>query len=603
MPAPLLLLDGIRLALGGKMLVDGAGLVVNEGDRLCVVGRNGSGKSSLLKVAAGLIEPDGGSVTTRSGVTVRYLPQEPDLSGHETTRAYVEAALAPGDDPHRATLLLDALGLTGEEGTKTLSGGEARRAALAAVLAPEPDVLILDEPTNHLDIPAIEWLEATLLGMRSAFVLVSHDRRFLEKLTRATIWLDRGICRRTDQGFAAFEGWREQILMEEERDAQKLARKIVAEEHWLRYGVTARRKRNERRLAGLHDLRRQFRERRRATGDVMMAAAEAETSGKRVIEAKGIAKSYGDRAVVRPLDIEIARGDRLAIVGANGAGKTTLLKLLLGEAEPDQGSVKRGTNLTIVTLDQKREDLDPAWTLQEALTRGRGDTVMVGDTPRHVVSYMKDFLFTPAQAGAPVSVLSGGERGRLMLARALSQPANLLVLDEPTNDLDIETLDLLEEMLADHPGTVILVSHDRDFVDRIATSTLLAEGDGRFIEYAGGYSDMVAQRGAGVSARVVARPRSARERAREAAPSRDAASAKRFGNKEREALKKLPARMEQLSASAARLRAILEDAGLFGRDPTAFAKATSTLAEVETALAAAEDEWLTLEMLREEAGA
>jgi ATP-binding cassette subfamily F protein uup len=596
MPAPLLLLDGIRLALGGKTLVDGAELVVNEGDRLCVVGRNGSGKSSLLRVAAGLIEPDGGRVTTRSGVTVRYLPQEPDLSGYETTRAYVEAALAPGDDPHRATLLLDALGLTGEEGTKTLSGGEARRAALAAALAPEPDVLILDEPTNHLDIPAIEWLEATLSGMRSAFVLVSHDRRFLEKLTRATIWLDRGICRRTDQGFAAFEVWREQILMEEERDAQKLARKIVSEEHWLRYGVTARRKRNERRLAGLHDLRRQFRERRRATGDVVMAAADAETSGKRVIEAKGIAKSYGDRAVVRPLDIEIARGDRLAIVGANGAGKTTLLKLLLGEAEPDQGSVKRGTNLTIVTLDQKREDLDPAWTLQEALTRGHGDTVMIGDTPRHVVSYMKDFLFTPAQAGAPVSVLSGGERGRLMLARALSQPANLIVLDE--------TLDLLEEMLADHPGTVILVSHDRDFVDRIATSTLLAEGDGRFVEYAGGYSDMVSQRGAGVSARTVAKLKGAREKPeRETSPARDEPAPKRFGNKEREALKKLPARMDQLSASAAKLRSILEDPGLFARDQAAFARATTTLAEVEAALAAAEEEWLTLEMLREEAGA
>jgi ATP-binding cassette subfamily F protein uup len=603
MPAPLLLLDGIRLTLGGKTLVDGADLVVNEGDRLCVVGRNGSGKSSLLKVAAGLIEPDGGEVTARSGVTVRYLPQEPDLSAHATTGAYVEAALAPGDEPHRATMLLDALGLTGEEPTGTLSGGEARRAALAAVLAPDPDVLILDEPTNHLDIPAIEWLEGALAGMRGALVLVSHDRRFLEKLTRATVWLDRGFCRRLDQGFAAFEGWREQVLLEEERDAQKLARKIVAEEHWLRYGVTARRKRNERRLAGLHDLRKQYRERRRATGDVVLAATEAETSGKRVIEAKGVAKSYGERAVVRPLDIEIARGDRLAIIGANGAGKTTLLKLLLGETEPDQGTVKRGTNLEIVTLDQKREDLNPTWTLKEALTRGRGDTVLVGDTPRHVVSYMKDFLFSPAQAGTPVSVLSGGERGRLMLARALSKPANLLVLDEPTNDLDIETLDLLEEMLADHPGTVILVSHDRDFVDRIATSTLLAEGDGRFVEYAGGYSDMVAQRGAGVSARAAApREKPAREKAERDA-ARTAGTDKRFGNKEREALRKLPARIDQLGASAAKLRAILEDASLFTRDPSAFAKATSTLAEVEAALATAEEEWLTLEMLREEAGA
>jgi len=597
MPAPLLALTDIVLTLGGKRLLDGADLVVGEGDLIGLAGRNGSGKSSFLKVAAGAIEADGGRRVARNGLTVATLPQEPDLGRFATVADAAASGLGPADDPYRVPVLLDALGMDGARSTQGLSGGEARRAAIAAALAPDPDILLLDEPTNHLDLPAIEWLEGTLAAARAAIVLISHDRRFLERLTRATVWLDRGTCRRIEQGFGAFETWRDEVIEAEERDAHKLARRIVAEEHWLRYGVTARRKRNERRLAGLHDLRKQYRERRRPAGEVRLAATDAEISGKRVIEAEGISKSYGARRIVDRVSLVVARGERIGIVGANGTGKTTLLKLLTGEVDPDAGTVRHGTNLTTVTLDQKREALDPEATLAETLTRGRGDTVVVGAESRHVVSYMKDFLFAPDQARQPVGSLSGGERGRLMLARALALPANLLVLDEPTNDLDLETLDLLQELLADHPATVLLVSHDRDFLDRVCTSVLFAEGDGRFTEYAGGYSDMIAQRGAGVEARKVPPlpPAPSRARAEPAAPS---APAPRFGAKEKRALEAACERIEALQASAAKLSAILTDPDLYTRDPAAFAKATETLGKVESALAATEEEWLRLEMLK-----
>ena len=358
-----------------------------------------------------------------------------------------------------------------------------------------PDILLLDEPTNHLDLPAIEWLEAELAGAQSALVIISHDRRFLANLSRATVWLDRGRTRRISRGFGDFEALRDDILAEEERDRTKLDRKIEAEEHWMRYGVTARRKRNMRRVAQLHTLRQSRREARRATGTAVMAAAAAERSGALVIEAKNLAKNYAV-PVVTDFSIRIERGDRIGIVGPNGSGKTTLVKLLTGTLSPDAGTVKLGANLNVVTLDQGRESLNPDWTVAEALTGGRGDTVMVGSEARHVIGYMRDFLFGPEQARTPVRALSGGERGRLMVARALAKPSNLLVLDEPTNDLDVETLDVLEEMLADYAGTVLLISHDRDFLDRTVNAVIAPEGFGRWVEYAGGYTDMVSQRGA-----------------------------------------------------------------------------------------------------------
>lgn len=605
MAPPLLLLQGIRQGFGTTPLLRDATLSVGTGERLALVGRNGSGKSTLLKVAAGLVAPDGGTRFVQPGVTLRYLPQEPDLTGHASTLSYVEAALGPGDDPYRARHLLEELGLTGDEAPGNLSGGEARRAALAAVLAPSPDILLLDEPTNHLDLPAIEWLESELAGMRSAMVIISHDRRFLESLSRAMVWLDRGTTRRLDQGFGGFEAWRDQVLEEEERDAHKLAREIVREEHWLRYGVTARRKRNMRRVGELGALREKHRQRRGPQGAVRLAATEADGSGSQVTVADHISKVYDGRAVVRDVSVRILRGDRVGIVGPNGAGKTTLLNMLTGVLKPDAGEVRLGTGIEMVTLDQRRASLDDSMTLSDSLTEGRGDMVHVGGAPRHVIGYMKDFLFLPEQARTPLGVLSGGERARVLLARAMARPSNLLVLDEPTNDLDLETLDLLQEMIAEYPGTVLVVSHDRDFLDRVATSVIAYEGDGRWQEYAGGYSDMVAQRGHGVRARAAgqAAPTPPRAAQTAAAAEKPAPARPRLTMGERQALKTLPAEMEKLSAEIAKLADILADPQLYARDPGRFAKATELLAARQKALAEAEERWLELEMLREEAEA
>jgi ABC transport system ATP-binding/permease protein len=597
---PLLLLQDIRVAHGSPPLLQGAELSVGAGERLALIGRNGSGKSTLLKIAAGLAQPDGGTRFLQPGTTVRYLAQEPDLSGHETTLAFVEAGLGPTDDAYRARYLIEQLGLTGEEDPRTLSGGEARRAALARAIAPQPDVLLLDEPTNHLDLPAIAWLEDELQRMRAALVLISHDRRFLESLSRAMVWLDRGTTRRLEQGFAHFEAWRDEILEQEETEAHKLGRQIVREEHWLRYGVTARRKRNVRRLGELHALRKRRRERVATPGVAKLAAFDAGGSGTQVIAAENISKSYGGVAVVDGFSTRVLRGDRIGIVGPNGAGKTTLLNMLTGLLAPDSGSVALGTGLAMVTLDQKRESLDPTMSLADTLTGGRGDQVSVGGQTRHVLGYMKDFLFTPEQARTPVSVLSGGERGRLLLARALARPSNMLVLDEPTNDLDLETLDLLQELLSDYGGTVIVVSHDRDFLDRVVTSVIVSEGDGRWQEYAGGYSDMVAQRGRGVEAKAVRETAPARARSEtQAAPPPPPPKGK-LSFKQRHALQTLPTEMEALRKRIASLGVTLADPQLYARDRATFTRATAELADCETRLAAAEEQWLELEMLREE---
>ena len=599
MAPPLLHLQNIALTLGGAPLLAGAELAVEPGDRLCLVGRNGSGKSTLLKIAAGLLESDGGTRFFQPGATIRYLPQEPDFSGFATTLAYAEAGLGPTDDPHRARYLLERLGLTGEEDPIKLSGGEARRAALARTLAPDPDILLLDEPTNHLDLPAIEWLEEELADVRGALVLISHDRRFLQDLTRATVWLDRGVIRRLDRGFGEFEAWRDKVLEEEEAAAHKLDRKIVAEEHWVRYGVSGRRKRNVRRMVELGELRRAKREARRVDGAVQLQVSEAQLSGKLVIDAEGLSKSFGDRAIVRNLSLRVLRGDRLGLVGANGAGKTTLVNLLTGKLAPDAGRAKIGANVEMAALDQSRAALDPADTVANFLTGGGGDWVEIAGKKKHVVGYMQDFLFKPEQARTPVSRLSGGERARLMLARALALPSNFLVLDEPTNDLDLETLDLVEEMLADYPGTVLVVSHDRDFLDRVATSVLVAEGDGQWVEYAGGYSDMVAQRGAGVGARAV--EKQSRDRKPAAGPQAEAPKQKRkLSFNEKHALENLPAEMERLRAVREKAQAILADPDLFTREPKKFEQASAALTKIETDLVAAEDRWLELEMLREE---
>src|SRR3954471_3813965 len=543
MPPPLLLLHDISLTFGGTPLLTGAPLAVAAGDRICLVGRNGSGKSTLLQIAAGLVQPDDGERFAQPGATISYLPQEPDPTGFATALAYVEAGFGEGArDRHRALYLLKALGLSGEENPAALSGGEARRAALARALAPLPDILLLDEPTNHLDLPGIEWLERELAEMRAGIVLISHDRRLLETLSRATVWLDRGITRTLDQGFSNFEAWRDTILEQEESEQHKLGRKIAMEEDWLRYGVTARRTRNQRRLAGLHALRRRHKEHRTATGMAQLDAAQADLSGRLVTAAEAISKAYGDQIIVRNFSTRILRGDRVGIVGGNGVGKTTLLRLLTGALSPDAGEIRLGTNLAQVTLDQRRDSLDPENTLTEALTGGSGDMITVGGQGRHVIGYMKDFLFRPEQARTPVGVLSGGERARLTLARAFARPSNLLVLDEPTNDLDLETLDLLQEKLAEYAGTVLLVSHDRDFLDRVVTSVIASEGSGRWIEYAGGYTDMLAQRAAARGGSASVRAKAARSASRGEAKL-EMARPRRMSYNDRRTLELLPERI------------------------------------------------------------
>ena len=597
MAPPLIQLKDIKLTFGGTPLLSGVELSVSSGERVCLIGRNGSGKSTLLKIAAGLVEPDSGSRFVQPGATVRYLPQEPDFSSFATTLAYVEAGLNPGDDHYQARYLVEQLGLSGNENPAHISGGEARRTALARVLAPSPDILLLDEPTNHLDLTTIEWLEAELASRRCALVIISHDRRFLSNLSRSTAWLDRGQIKQIDRGFSAFKSWRDEVLAEEERDQHKLDRKIVNEEHWLRYGVSGRRKRNVKRLGNLFALRDQRRDYRGATGNANLAAAEADKSGKLVIEAKNISRSYGDRKIVDGFSIRVQRGDRIGIVGPNGAGKTTLIDMLTGGSPPDSGMIRLGANIEMATLDQHRESLDPKSTLADALTGGGSDHVMIGGKPKHVVSYMKDFLFAQEQMRTPLEVLSGGERGRLMLARSLAKASNLLVLDEPTNDLDLETLDVLEEMLGDYDGTVILISHDRDFLDRVVTSVIAPEGDGHWIEYAGGYTDMLAQRGADLKRDAV---KAAEEKRESKAGAPSTASRRRLNFNEKHALETLPKAIAKLQAEIAKQQRFLDDPDLYKKNRKKFDQASDALTKAQKELAEAEDKWLELEVLREE---
>ena len=599
MATELLKLKDIHLTFGSTPLLTGADISVAGGDRICLVGRNGSGKSTLLKIAAGLIEPDSGERFAHPGARVAYLPQEADLTGFDSVLGYVEAALGPADDSNLGRALLGTLGIGDDANPANLSGGEARRVALARTLAARPDVLLIDEPTNHLDLPAIEWLEGELAGLTAAIVMISHDRRFLEKLSRETVWLDRGVTRRLEKGFAAFETWRDDLIEQEEIERHKLDRRIERENQWMHGGVTARRKRNVKRVARLAEFRTERREARMVQGNVRMSAVDGSQSGKLVAEATAITKSYEGRPIVADLSLRLGRGDRLGVVGPNGAGKTTLIGLLTGSIAPDTGTIKLGTSLEMVTLDQRREALNPNWTVAEALTGGRGDQVVIGGRARHVASYMKDFLFTPEQVRTPLRVLSGGERGRLMLARALAKPSNLLVLDEPTNDLDLETLDLLQELLDDYLGTVLLVSHDRDFLDRIVTSVVASDGDGRWTEYAGGYSDMLAQRRgqdlqkskATAAARAVA-DKSGSDPASTAAPKR------KLSFKEKHALDTLPKTITALESEVGVLQRRLAAPDLFNKDPKGFRDLTARLSQAEGELATAEEQWLELELLR-----
>ena len=594
--APLLQLSGISLTFGGDPVFDGLDMVVQQGDRVALVGRNGSGKSTLMKVMAGLIEADRGNVVIPPGISVGYMEQDPDLSGFATLGEFAAAGLAPGED-YRVAMAAEGLKFLPETTVAAASGGERRRAALARLLAQAPDLMLLDEPTNHLDIEAIGWLEDYLSQTRAAFVLISHDRAFLKALSRATLWIDRGVVRRREAGFEGFEDWRDKIWADEDDARHKLNRKIKAEARWAVEGISARRTRNQGRVRALQALRaeRSAQIRRQGTADMALDAGTA--SGKKVIEAVGISKVFDDKLILSDFSLRVLRGDRVALVGPNGVGKTTLLKMLTGEIAPDSGTVTLGTTLDIAVFDQNRTALDPEQSLWESLTTvpgmgvsGTPDHVMVRGNPRHVVGYLKDFLFTDAQVRAPVRSLSGGEKARLLLARIMARQSNLLVLDEPTNDLDIETLDLLQDLLGDYAGTVLMVSHDRDFLDRVATTTIAMEGDGRAVAYPGGWSDYRAQRSDGEGAAVKS---ATPVRAEKSAPKAAAKPSLSFTQKHR--LETLPSEIARLEAEIAKLSDYLSDPELFTTSPVKFRKATEALAERQAALETAETEWLELE--------
>ena len=600
MAPPLLALRDARLRIGQQQLFDGIDAVLARGDRVCLVGRNGSGKSTLLKVLGGLVELDAGEFFVQPRTAVAYLPQEPRLEQKSSLAEIVLEGLPPlergTDARYRAEIALEELGMDPARAPMGLSGGEIRRVSLAQVLVGEPDVLLLDEPTNHLDLPTIEWLEERLAAFGGSFVVISHDRRFLSRLSTRTWWLDRGRLHSSDEGFAAFDDWSERILADKETELARLDKKLEAETHWLHRGVTARRKRNMGRLRQLHELRAQRRQVIGPQGSVRLQAATGAVGGRMVIEAEGIAKSFGERTILKGFSTRILRGDRVGVIGPNGAGKSTLLKLLTGEIEPDAGTVRLGTNLEIARFDQHRAQLDPDRTPWEILCPAGGDRVEVLGRWRHVVGYLRDFLFREEQARQPVRALSGGERNRLLLARILARPSNLLILDEPTNDLDMDTLDLLEEALADYAGTLLLVSHDRDFLDRLVTSTIVFEGEGKVVEYAGGYSDWLAQRAPAAAA--PARKPEAAEKPKAAAPR-----PRGFDARLQRELDRLPEKMARAEAAIAEVENRLADPGLYARDPVAFARGTDELERLRHDLAALEERWLELEEQREAATA
>ncbi|TMV06497.1 ATP-binding cassette domain-containing protein [Ruegeria sediminis] len=592
---PLLQMSGISLTFGGEPVFSDLDLVVQPGDRVALVGRNGSGKSTLMKVMAGLVEPDSGDIVIPPGKSVGYMEQDPVMAGFATLGDYAASGLEPGE-LYKVERAGEGLKFDPSRPVETASGGERRRAALAKLMAEAPDLMLLDEPTNHLDIEAIGWLESELAATRAAFVLISHDRAFLRALTRATLWIDRGAVRRQEKGFEAFETWRDQVWEEEDTARHKLDRLIKSESRWAVEGISARRKRNQGRVRALQALRSERAAQIKRQGSAAMSLESGQKSGRKVIEAEGLAKRFGGKQIVRNFDLLVLRGDRVAFVGPNGVGKTTLLKMLLGEEAPDEGTVRLGTNLETAVFDQARAQLDPELSLWDSLTgdpamrvSGKADQVMVRGQPKHVVGYLKEFLFDERQARAPVKSLSGGEKARLLLARLMAKPSNLLVLDEPTNDLDVETLDLLQELLDDYDGTVLLVSHDRDFLDRVATTTIAMEGNGRATVYAGGWSDYVAQRGE-ISEKQEDKSKTFKPKVKQESRAKAGLS---FSEKHR--LEKLPAEIERLEAEIAKLEALMSDPELYSREPVKFQKATEALVERQEKLAAAEEEWLTLE--------
>jgi ABC transport system ATP-binding/permease protein len=590
MAAPVLAFEDLGLVQGSGWLFRDLSLHVGERDRLALIGRNGAGKSTLLRLLAGRVEADEGRRTLRPGTRVVLLEQDPQVAGFATLHDF---ALA-GDDapePHEVAAIADQLGIDLSREAATASGGERRRAAIARALAQAPDVLLMDEPTNHLDIAAIDWLEGWLGRYTGAFIAISHDRTFLTRLTRQTLWLDRGTVRRAEIGFGGFEAWTEQVHAEEARSAQRLDARLKLEEHWLQRGVTGRRRRNMGRLAKLKEMRAERAAMQGPQGTARLQIGTDEAQSRVVIDAKHVSKRFGEgaaeRTVIRDLSVRVTRGDRIGIVGANGAGKSTLLKLLTGELAPDEGSVRLAKTLEMVVIDQQRSRMAPERTVREVLAEG-GEWIDVLGVKKHLHGYLKEFLFDPGLADARVGTLSGGERSRLLLAREFARPSNLLVLDEPTNDLDLETLDLLQEVIGDYDGTVLIVSHDRDFLDRTVTATLGLDGSGRVDAVAGGYAEWEQQRPARPEARKAAAPRAAPAAA---APPRRAT---KLSYKDQRDYDGLPARIEAIDREVAAAEAAMADPALYTRDPARFAALGARIAALRKEKDAAEGRWLAL---------
>ena len=587
MAPPLLTLRGAKVGFGGKPLFLDAAVSVGRGDRICLVGRNGSGKSTLLKALAGQINIENGERFQQPGTHVAHVPQETKFRPTETIANHVGSN---GTKPHRAAALIDRLNLDPQHRIADLSGGEARRVSLARAFACDPDILLLDEPTNHLDLPTIEWLEEELARFAGGLLVISHDRTFLSNLTRATLWLDRGKLRRLEEGYNEFEAWADRIFDEEERQRNRVEQHLKAEARYLHRGVTARRRRNQRRLRKLTSLREARAALARSNHKPALTVANASDSGRIMIDAKKISKVFDGRRIIDSFSSRILRGDRIGIIGRNGAGKTTLLRMLIGDLAPDSGDIKHGARLEIMHFDQRRANLNPATSLWDTLCPEGGDSVMVRGRQRHVVSYLKDFLFNESQARSPISTLSGGERNRLALAKTLAKPCNLMVLDEPTNDLDIDTLDLLEDMLSEYDGTLLLVSHDRDFLDRLVTGVIAVEENGKVDEYVGGYADYRNQRPSSIEATRPARP---------AKPKTVTPKQERLSYRDKTDLELLPSRIASIEKKITRLETQLSDSDFIQNDRIGFGKAAAQLEAARKEKEEAEERWLEIEIKRE----
>lgn len=593
---PILNVTDVRLAFGGKPLFEGVTFTLAKGERAALVGRNGAGKSTLMRLITGRYEPDDGELWIHPGTVITTVEQEPDLSQFETALDY---AVSSGAEPWRGEAELGHFGVDPTASPATLSGGQMRRAALAKAFALDPDILLLDEPTNHLDVPMIETLESRLIGFNGAVLLVSHDRRFMENVTTNTLWLRDGIVLKSPKGYGDFERWAEEIEVAEIRQLQKIKTQLKAEEHWLQRGVTGRRARNMGRLNKLKGMRAEASRRKAALiaqkAQAGISAEDAGSQSRKVIETFGLTKSFGDLKIVDGLDFKILRGDRLGLIGPNGVGKTTLLKLILDELERDSGNVKINPSIRITYLDQTRETLQPKDTLWEALAPQGGDSLMVQGKQRHVAAYAKDFLFKPEQLRQAVSALSGGERNRLTLAIALAQSTDVLVLDEPTNDLDMQTLDLLEEMLLNFEGTLILVSHDRAFLDATVTSCLVPLGNGEWVETAGGWSDAQSQITGRSGDAVNVGKKSKTSKSKPAEPKKQT----KLSFKDQHRLKEVEASMPALEAEIAKLERDMSDPDLFARNPDEFQRINTRLETARTELEHAELDWMEIEEKKE----